>query len=458
MPTAILWFRQDLRLEDNPALVHATQHYDHILPLYILDDDSPGEWKMGSASCWWLHHSLKSLADSGMKLVLKKGDALSVLPALAKEINADAILWNRCIEPYARALDNALEKKLIHITLKSFNGGLLLDPAQLQNKEGAAYKVYTPFWNACLKAEIPEPLSIPNFKAKLISFLGESLESWHLLPTKPNWAKGFHWHPGENHGLLALKSFLEERVSHYEQARNMPAIKGTSSLSPYLHFGEISPRMIWHATQLHNAAHAGLKADVFLKEIVWREFNHHLLYHFPQIADQPFRTAYEAFPWQYNKAYFTAWCEGRTGYPIVDAGMRELWQTGWMHNRVRMIVASFLTKHLLIPWQDGAKWFWETLVDADLANNSGNWQWVAGSGADAAPYFRIFNPILQGKKFDPRAVYIRRFVPELKSLPDSMIHTPWLAEKTSNYPAPLVDHESARERALVAYQSIKGKK
>lgn len=438
----IVWFRKDLRLSDNPAL-YAAAKKGVVLPLYILDET------LGAASKWWLHHSLLALEESGVPLILRSGDPEKILAQLLKETKAEAIYWNRCYEPESIKRDIQLKKKF---PVESFNGSLLHEPWEILNDSEEFYKVYTHYWKKSLKLDkIEKPLPKPQVRwAKGVRT--EKLSSWKLLPTHPNWASKFDsfWEIGEEAAQKKLRSFISTSLKAYGHDRDFPAIVGTSRLSPHLHFGEISPRQIWHA-----APHA----SKFLSEIGWREFSYYLLYHFPKLPTAPFRPEFAKFPWKKNGKALKAWHQGKTGYPIVDAGMRELWSTGWMHNRVRMIVASFLIKDLLQPWQEGAAWFWDTLVDADLANNSASWQWVAGSGADAAPFFRIFNPVLQGKKFDPDGTYIKRWVPELAKVPPKWIHEIWEAPEeiqalAKNYPSPIVDHEEARKIALMAFQKL----
>ncbi|NDF12495.1 MAG: deoxyribodipyrimidine photo-lyase [Proteobacteria bacterium] len=475
---AIVWFRQDLRLADNPALHAALKSGRPILPVYILDNITPGEWKMGAASHWWLHHSLEALAKSlkaiGLPLILKRGESGSVMNTLVKESGAGAVYWNRCYEPYATVRDATIKENLRadDIAAESYNASLLVEPWEVENAQGNHFKVFTPFWRRAVEQLLEREMKTFPYptKANAPATLPTSdvLDEWKLLPTQPNWAEGFaHWTPGEKGAEQALLAFTDSAIRYYRVERDFPAQESTSRLSPHLHFGEISPRLIWKHVyhQLDAERIKPADAQKFLSEVGWREFSYSLLYHFPALPQKPFQEKFAAFPWEKNDKALLAWQRGMTGYPIVDAGMRELWQTGWMHNRVRMIVASFLTKHLLLPWQEGAKWFWDTLLDADLANNSASWQWVAGSGADAAPYFRIFNPILQGEKFDEKGEYIRRFVPELKNMPKEYIHAPWKAPEWilkqakvvigKDYPAPIVNHEMARDRALEAYKNIK---
>ena len=474
----LVWFRQDLRLADNRALTAALATGRPVLPVYILDDAAAGSWKRGSASRWWLHHSLNSLAkelsDLGAPLILRRGDTARQLAQLATETGATAVYCSRCYEPWAVRLEASLKDVLAKasIEVKRFSGGLLKEPEVIRTQAGDPFKVYTPYWRALNAGGTPSlplarPIAITSVKTKIAS---DALQDWALLPTRPDWAGGLReaWQPGEDGAAINLKRFLDEALAGYADMRNRPDKAGTSRLSPHLHFGEISPHQCWHAAALRGAAQTG-KADkgleVFHKELVWREFSYNLLIHWPDLPEKPFRREFAAYPWSKNKKALKAWQRGQTGYPIVDAGMRELWHTGWMHNRVRMVVASFLIKHLLIPWQQGEAWFWDTLVDADLASNAASWQWVAGSGADAAPYFRIFNPVTQGETFDPEGVYVRRWVPEIAALPDADLHAPWMAPPAvlasagivlgRTYPLPIVDHGEARARALAGYESVK---
>ena len=454
MKPVLVWFRQDLRLSDNPALDFAVKSGRPVICLFVLDDQSPGAWKWGGASRWWLHHSLAAL-DKALdgRLVLRRGDAARIVKALVKESGADTLVWNRCYEPFAVARDKSLKSDLRAdgVTVQTFNAALLHEPWELKTGGGTPFRVFTPFWKAMRAMDVAKPLAAPR-KPDLQKAKSEALKDWKLLPAKPDWAKGFDWTPGEKAAHAALYDFLDD-VKDYGRARDLPDRDGTSRLSPHLHWGEISPRQIWHAVTTHGHSGGG---ETFLKELGWREFCTQLLFHNPTLPELPLDKRFEKFQWRKSAKDFEAWTKGKTGIPIVDAGMRQLWQTGWMHNRVRMIVASLLIKHLGIHWREGQAWFWDTLVDADLANNSANWQWVAGCGADAAPFFRIFNPVLQGEKFDPRGDYVRRFVPELKAVPDRFIHKPWTAPlPPAGYPAPIVDLAQGRERALAAFQALK---
>jgi deoxyribodipyrimidine photo-lyase len=473
----IVWFRNDLRLGDHPALKAAIDANGPVLSLFVLDEEAPGAWKPGGASRWWMHCSLarlgESLQEKGCQLVLRRGRTVDVIAGLAEEVGAEMVVCSRSFEPWAGKLEGEVHRHLAEDgrQLRRFVGTLLHDPDTLLTKSGGPYKVFSPFWRALAAEPQREPLRAPpHFKTFDASVDTEVLEDWALLPTKPDWAGGLRetWMPGEEGARERLNRFLDEAINDYADGRNVPGVECTSRLSPHLHRGEISPAYIWHRVNARVAegSVSQKSAEVFLSEIAWREFSYHLLYHFPSLPTAPFREKFAAFPWADAPEHLAAWQKGQTGYPIVDAGMRELWHTGWMHNRVRMIVASFLTKHLLVPWQVGEAWFWDTLVDADLASNSASWQWVAGSGADAAPYFRIFNPILQGEKFDTDGAYVRRWVPEVAGLPDSKLHAPWTAsekilkdagiELGTDYPLPIVDHGEARDRAMAAYEDIKG--
>lgn len=474
----IVWFRQDLRLADNPALAAAVAEGAPVIPLYILDDKSAGDWRMGGASRWWLHHSLAALDGElrkhGSRLTLRRGEAHKELQCIVGETGARAVLWNRLYEPWTMGRDKGIKSALTKAGLRaeSFNAGLLFEPWTIATKGKEPYRVFTPFWRACLAAaEPPAPTRAPREIAGPPRGLrSDDRASWDLTPRKPDWAAQFakHWTPGEAGARTQINGFVRDGIADYGRARDIPAEDGSSRLSPHLHFGEIGPRQIWHRVQSAVAAGdvPGRAGEGFLREIGWREFSHHLLYHFPHMPERALHAGYDDFPWRRDPKGLRAWQRGLTGYPIVDAGMRQLWQTGCMHNRVRMVVGSFLVKHLLLPWRAGEDWFWDTLVDADLANNAQNWQWVAGCGADAAPYFRVFNPVLQGEKFDPDGTYVRRWVPELARLPARVIHKPWTAsaevlaeakvELGKTYPAPIVDHKAGRERALAAWRRARG--
>jgi deoxyribodipyrimidine photo-lyase len=460
MKPIIVWFRQDLRLSDNPALAFASRSGRPLLCLYILDDETPGDWRPSGAARWWLHHSLasldKSLRAHGGALILRKGRAESVLDAVLKESGAEAIAWNRCYEPFAIERDERLKAKFSKdgIAVESCNAALLFEPWELENKSAKPFRIFTPFWNALRdKTEPGKPHPVPHGLDFAKGITGDDIASWKLLPRNPDWAKTFEWTPGEVAAHRTLSSFLDE-IENYATARDLPAVDGTSRLSPHLNWGEIGPRQVWHAVRNHKHARS-TGAQIFLKELGWREFCAQLLFYNPHLPEKPLDARFAKFPWRRNEKDFRAWTKGQTGIPIVDAGMRQLWQTGWMHNRVRMIAASFLIKHLGIHWKHGEEWFWDTLVDAGLANNAANWQWVAGCGADAAPFFRIFNPVLQGEKFDPKGEYVRRFVPELKGVPDKYIHRPWDAPAPpAGYPAPIVDLKVGRDHALKFFKSL----
>lgn len=470
--TTIVWFRQDLRLADNPALFQAAQQ-GAVVPLFILDEtETPGACPaLGGAGRWWLHHSLKALGEDLGGLVLLRGDPAEQLARVIKSTGATAVFWNRCYEPHAIERDTAIKTMLNDqgISVKSFKAALLHEPWQIETKTGGPFKVYSPFWRAALTREVEPPLPRPAKVEQADSALGEGLEDFKLLPTAPDWAEGWSnlWQVGESGARGRLEEFLEEDLKGYGTLRDRPDLPNVSRLSPHLHFGEISPRQIWARTRFLEEGRPEISKDAgkFLSEVGWREFSHHLLYHFPSLPDKNWRPAFDNYPWRESAEDLRAWQRGRTGYPIVDAGMRELWQTGYMHNRVRMVVASFLIKHLRLHWKHGEAWFRDTLLDADLANNSASWQWVAGSGADAAPYFRIFNPMTQGRKFDPDGIYVRRFCPELSDLDNKSIHAPF--EMTDlelaaagirlgqDYPKPIVDHATARAAALAGYEAVK---
>lgn len=473
---SIVWFRQDLRLGDNPALAAAVARGGPIIPVYIESFAEEAPWHPGAASRWWLHRSLRaldaSLRERGSRLVLRRGAAQEVLMRLAGETGASEIFWNRRYEPAVVARDSAIKEGFQRqgVGVRSFNGSLLAEPWTVETKSGGPFQVFTPFWRACLgSAEPGDPLPCPKVLEVPESWPGSlDLEELGLDPDKP-WAAGFDpiWEPGEAGAARRLRGFLKAGLDRYGDHRNLPGEEGTSRLSPHLHWGEIGPRQVWHsiASRARGLGRdwAAERVQPFMTELGWREFAHHLLYHFPETPTRPLRRAFEGFPWREEVDWLRAWQRGRTGYPLVDAGMRELWATGWMHNRVRMVAASFLVKHLLLHWSHGVKWFWETLVDADLAGNTLGWQWTAGCGADAAPYFRIFNPVAQGERFDGSGDYIRRWVPELSQLPGEWIHQPWAAPdrilKAAGlggarvYPKPIVEHGLARNTALDAYQS-----
>jgi len=474
MSTAIVWFRRDLRIADQPAVRAALEKSDKVHFVFIW---SPEDESLGSASRWWLHYSLLALHQSlektyGVQLELFRGKPAAILEDLISKSQAQFLYWSRLYDPQTRKRDEKIKEhfKKKGLEVKSFNASLLFEPTMIANKSGKPFQVFSPFWRHCL-ASGPIESARAAVSKKLVaskSLSSLSLRDLGLLP-KIKWDKKMAevWRPGELGAQERLAVFLKAAVKSYSTDRNIPGVEGSSRLSPHLHFGEISPHQIWNSTssiinssgnssRVRASSVAKNSAEVFLREIGWREFAYHLLYHFPHTPDEPLRAEFKKFPWRKSKEDFEAWTKGRTGYPIVDAGMRELWATGWMHNRVRMVVASFLVKHLLIEWQKGAAWFLDTLVDADLASNTLGWQWASGSGADAAPYFRIFNPILQGEKFDPDGAYVRRWVPELADLSNKFIHKPWLLENSpALYPAPIVDHAFARKRALQAFAQLR---
>lgn len=483
MHTTIVWFRQDLRLADNPAL-HAAVERGLVVPVFIWSPQSHGHWSPGGACKWWLHQSLVSLSNSlekfGSQLILRQGNPLEQLQQLAKDTKADSVSWNRRYEPALIEQDKQVKRGLAEhgINAESHNGRLLFEPWQVETKQGKPYQVFTPFHRTVQAMPEPsKPLAAPvagSFQSPYKWPKSEKLDGLGLMP-KIKWYDGIAqtWQVGESGASARLEAFLDDAVEDYQKARDLPWQLGTSGMSPYLHHGEISPRQIYHATMKRIRGSAGDKlkenAYGYLREVIWREFGYHLIYHFPKTPDHPLREKYNNFPWvdmRKGRHDLKAWQKGQTGYPIVDAGMRELWHTGWMHNRVRMVVASFLVKHLLIDWREGAKWFWDTLVDADLASNTLGWQWAGGCGADAAPYFRIFNPMTQGDKFDKQGEYVRKWCPELKDVPDKHIHKPWECPPMElrqagvtlgeTYPEPIVDHKQARERALRALARITG--
>ena len=477
----ILWFRRDLRLSDNPALAAACESGREILCIYI-DERSETMRSDGGATRWWLHHSLAALSadltEKGAGLHFLGGDPASLIPKLAEASEAAAVVWSRRYDEADRALDAAIKSKLEEdgLIVRSFNSHLLYEPWEVKSKTGTPMKVFTPFWRAAQAVHDPaEPLKLPE---KIRGYAARTdanpeavkLADLNLLPTKPDWSGGLgeEWQPGEAGAKKRLDAFLKEGIAEYSEARNIPGQLSTSKLSPHLKFGEISPRQIWAATK-HGSESGRIRGSekdrtVFLSEVGWREFSYHLLFYFPRLATDNFNAKFDRFTWEKNAAHLRAWQKGETGYPIVDAGMRQLWQTGWMHNRIRMVTASFLIKHLMIDWRVGEEWFWDTLVDADPASNTASWQWVAGSGADAAPYFRIFNPVTQGEKFDAEGAYVRRFVPELAKMPSSHIHKPWEAPQAmldkagvvlgKTYPKPIVDHATARDKALKTFQAL----
>lgn len=472
---AITWLRNEFRLDDNPSLYFAREENDAVVPVYIYGDESYLEWKQGAASKAWLHHTLKGFSEDlksiGSNLVLAKGNPVKELLQLSKAIGCKRIYLSEDLSPNGRDEEAKLRMAADSegLELKICRGNLLYHPSEIVNQQNKAYQVYTPFWKASQKVRSKfecvsklQKLSFP--KCKIASL---HLEDLDLLPKIP-WDQSMikNWNVEIEGARALLKSFTQESLSKYSDLRNIPSVIGTSRLSPYLHFGQISIRSLWNYLKEKSGV-KGAGLEQYLKELVWREFAYHLLFHFDYLPNEPLHEEFKRFPWRESKEDFEKWTKGLTGYPLVDAGMRELYQTGWMHNRVRMLVASFLVKHLRIHWLEGAKWFWDCLVDADLASNTMGWQWAAGCGPDAAPYFRIFNPIIQSEKFDPNGHYIRKFVPELSRLNAKQIHRPWELnsselqkagiEMGKTYPRPIIDHQKARDFALAAYDKIKKK-
>ncbi len=473
----VVWLRDDLRLDDNPALAAAADTGRPVVPLYVLDETSDGIRALGGAHQWWLHHSLDAFAcglrRKGSRLTLRRGAAKREILEIIAAVGATALYFNRRYDPAGRAADDMIAEALGEaFDVRRFTANILHEPEQVQTTTGGYYKVYTPFWKKLSATEPRDPIDAPAGFEQPDDFpKSDDLADWALLPTKPDWSGGIAnaWAPGERAALERLETFCDDDLAGYDSARDNPSADRTSGLSPHLRWGEISPYRIWHTAQTYASRRKSIPDDAirtFKKELVWRDFNAHLLHHGENLATTNINKRFDAFPWRHSQADLRAWQRGLSGYPIVDAGMRQLWQTGWMHNRVRMIVGSFLTKDLLIDWRDGERWFWDTLVDGDAASNPAQWQWVAGSGADAQPFFRVFNPVTQSEKFDPDGTYIRRFVPELAKLPDKAIHAPWSATAETlakagiklgeTYPKPIVDHKAARERALAAYGEVKG--
>jgi deoxyribodipyrimidine photo-lyase len=467
----LFWLRRDLRFDDNPALSWALKRGCPVVPVFIWDPASEGVSAPGAASRAWLHRSLASLdkrfRELGARLILRRGDTTEALLELVEETGAHTIAWNRCFEPSIIKRDTVIKERLFAagLEVRSFNGSLLFSPNRVENKALRPFKVFTPFWKHCLTLPVREviPFGLSTWPGLKTPVRSEPLSALELRPSK-KWDLGMlqGWNPGEVPARDRLNHVARELAADYATGRDRPDCDGTSRLSPHLHWGEISPVRFFRQIR---EADAGRGGEVLLSELGWREFAHHLLYHFPDTVDQPLRPEFLSFPWKQDDLALKAWQQGRTGFPFVDAGMRQLWATGWMHNRVRMVVASFLVKHLLQPWQAGAAWFWETLVDADLANNTLGWQWTAGCGADAAPFFRVFNPIRQGEKFDPEGAYVQKWVPELSRLPTQWIHRPFEAPESvlnsagiklgREYPRPMVNHAEGRVRALAAYDKIR---
>ncbi|MEM9481299.1 MAG: deoxyribodipyrimidine photo-lyase [Verrucomicrobiota bacterium] len=476
MAVSLVWLRRDLRLTDNPALARAIEAGDPVIPVFLWAPAEEKSWRPGGASKWWLHHALADLdhqlREAGSRLLIldaRNEGSLDALLQLAKETGAKRIFWNRSYEPAIIERDKKIKKALRESGLEasSENASLLFEPTEIENKSGRPFQVFTPFWKHYRTLEIPRPVKVDlkSMKSPKKWPKGATTEELELLPRIP-WDAEFSnfWGPASASMKVRMKGFIANGAASYEDERDLPATDGTSRLSPFLCFGQVGPRELWHAFAGARNFSPAFETGI-MRQLIWREFSSHLLYHFPHTPDKPLRPEYGMFPWQMDEGFLRAWQKGETGYPIVDAGMRQLWQTGWMHNRVRMIVASLLVKHLLQPWQEGARWFWDTLVDADLANNTMGWQWTAGCGADAAPYFRIFNPITQGERFDPDGDYVRTYVPELAKLPKKFIHKPWEAGELElegagvrlgrDYPEPIIEHSEGRRRALDAFQKLK---
>ena len=467
MSTALVWLRRDLRLADNPALHCAAAAHTRLIPIYLHAPHEEAPWSPGAASRWWLHHSLAALdaalRERGSRLILRQGDSLPALRNLIQETGATAVYWNRLYEPAAIARDRTVKAALRadRITVESQQAALLVEPWTLLKADNNPYQVFTPFWKASLQQLPPAaPLPVPRLTGPDHWPDSTPLAALDLLPRTP-WDEGLAaaWRPGEAGALTRLDAFCESALAGYAQWRDWPGRDGVSRLSPHLHFGELSPRQVWAAATVatHGDPLGHKGAETFLREIGWREFAHYVLYHWPHTPEQPLQARFNAYPWREDYAgLLQAWRRGQTGYPLVDAGMRQLWRTGWMHNRLRMLAASFLVKNCRISWQEGARWFWDTLVDADLASNTLGWQWTAGCGADAAPYFRIFSPIRQGEQFDPEGAFVRQWLPELAKLPAAAIHQPWMQPSTNrDYPTPVVDFAASRAEALDGYERVK---
>lgn len=466
--TCIVWLRNDLRTLDNPALYHACKKFKKVIPLYIFNSKFGDEHSIGGASKWWLHHSLASLSKQ-IPLVIRQGDYAQELRKIIADSGASTIYFNKSYNPHYLESDNDLG--FANIDIERFAPNLLIEPGSVLNNAGQPFKVFTPFWKSC-NLKMPKFSIAPKAELSgkhLVSTL--KIEDLNLLPTKPDWSRGFYdrWTCGEDAALDKFHKYVDERITRYKDGRNFPAKKLTSEMSPHLAHGEISVRYMYNYIQSKLTKDTSTSdkknIEVYVSELGWREFSYNLLHHFPHITTKNFKENFNNFEWDKNHSHLEAWQKGQTGYPIVDAGMRELWKTGYMHNRVRMIVGSFLVKDLHIDWREGEKWFWDTLVDADIASNTASWQWVAGSGADASPYFRIFNPILQGEKFDPEGEYVKKWVPELKSVSVEYIHKPFLAppltllehgvELGKTYPHPIVNHKHERDVAMKKYEKIK---
>tara|TARA_B100001989_G_scaffold251374_1_gene230452 strand:- start:5596 stop:7014 length:1419 start_codon:yes stop_codon:yes gene_type:complete len=462
--SCLIWFRKDLRLSDNPA-VTAAKNFKHVYPVYIIDDDIYENKFLGGASIWWLENSLNSLnLDMKNSLKVFKGDSLKIIPKICDDLKINSVFWNRCYEKDRIFKDTKLKEYLLanNIEAKSFNASLLWEPWIIKNKSGNPYKVFTPFFKSgCLESSSPrKPLKKPeNILFKKINTMLEEYK-FNYTTEKNHWSAKFHkyWKVGELGAKKNFDKFLNNGAKNYSVGRNFPSTENVSKLSPYLHWGEISPFEVWYGAK---SKMSGENKNVFLSEIGWREFAYHLLYNFPNLQEKNLKNNFDSFPWQKNETFLKRWEKGMTGFPIVDAGMRELWETGYMHNRVRMITSSFLVKNLLQNWQLGKDWFWDCLLDADAASNSASWQWVAGTGTDATPFFRIFNPITQSQKFDESANYIKKYLPELKNLPTKLIFSPFEYDKHTlkkygvvlgeNYPSPIINYSESRKRAINTY-------
>lgn len=466
MSTAIVWFRRDLRLADHPALCEAARQHRHIVPVYIHAPHEDGNWSPGEASRWWLHQSLSQLdndlRERHSRLILRSGDTLETLQGLIRDTGATAVYWSRHYEPHTLPRDKHLKTALREAgcQAQSFNAALLQEPWAINTQSGDPYRVFTPFWRRLSSLEVTPPLPIPETLPGPDTWPDSlPLDALELMPRIPWYqAMADFWTPGEAGAQQRLTAFCQEGLADYSEGRNQVDRDGSSRLSPHLHHGEISPRQVWAAVSQRVGSEPlqDTAAEAFLRELGWREFAHHVLFYFPHTVEQPMQSRFDNYPWTQNPAtWLDAWQRGRTGIPLVDAGMRQLWELGWMHNRVRMVVASFLTKNLGIHWLEGDRWFWDTLVDANLASNTMGWQWTAGCGTDAAPYFRVFNPVSQAQKFDPKGEYIARYVPELAHLPVAQRQQPWSYQGRLDYPKPLVDLKQSRARALEGYQQIK---
>ncbi|TPW25925.1 cryptochrome/photolyase family protein [Pararhizobium mangrovi] len=473
----VVWLRNDLRLDDNPPLAAAAETGRPVVPLVVFDEESKDVRQLGGAHKWWFHHSLESLATSfrgkGSQLTLRRGEGAKIVPEVMEEVGADALVFNRRYDEGSRAVDDAVVEALgDDVAVTRYAGNLLHNPDEVETNSGGYYKVYTPFMKTVMKQKRRAPVDAPSGFKQPDSFpKSDKLEDWDLLPTKPDWSGGIRdfWTVGEKAAHDRFADFCDECLGGYDAGRDKPDKDATSRMSPHLRWGEISPIRLWHTANAYAERRKTIPSgdlESFLQELVWRDFNYNLLYNFGPMATKDFNSRFDDFPWKSSKKSLEAWQAGKTGYPIVDAGMRQLWETGWMHNRIRMVVGSFLTKDLLIDWREGERWFWDTLVDGDIASNTAQWQWIGGTGADAQPFFRIFNPITQSERFDKNGDYIRRFVPELKDLPTKVLHAPWDADEETlekagvklgeTYPKPIIDHKKARDRALGAYDEVKG--